>query len=101
MDMEAARIAKFLGITDEEFVARYCSKKGGKLSIICSDDLYCIFYNKDEGCSIHPVKPERCRDWPYYESILRDPESWEEAKDACPGISRECTFQEFKSQAAK
>jgi Fe-S-cluster containining protein len=47
-------------------------------------DGYCIFW--DKICTIHPVKPRMCRQWPFIESILVDAENWLIMADSCPGI---------------
>jgi len=98
---EADRIAKFLDIGIDEFLARFCKTTGKSVSVRCGNDLYCIFFEKGRGCTIHPVKPKRCQDWPFYRALLNDPDNWEEAKGACPGISRECSFKEFRAYGLK
>jgi len=100
-DGEPERIARFLGIGIEEFMTRFCEMNAKRPSIKCGDARYCIFFEKEKGCTIHPVKPKRCKDWPYYEAILSDPDNWQEAKGACPGISRECSFEEFRAHGLK
>jgi Fe-S-cluster containining protein len=40
---------------------------------------------RETSCRIHPVRPERCRSWPFWEE-LRDPERLAEAVRLCPGI---------------
>lgn len=98
---EVEKIAAFLKISARSFVARFCDERNGRFSIRVGADKYCIFYQKEESCLIHPVKPRPCTLWPYYPAILKEAGNWELAKDACPGINPECTFEEFVRQSKK
>ena len=95
---EAGKVANFLGIDTESFVAEYCEEKGGRLSVRTGPDEFCIFYDKEKSCLIHPVKPGPCVSWPFYPALLRDKDNWEMAKDACPGLNPDASFEEFVSQ---
>ncbi len=93
---EIKRICNFLGITVEEFSSIYLTEEGGgKYSLTCGEDGYCVFFEKGRGCSIHPVKPDICRAWPFFRGNMVDESSLEMAKQACPGIARDVSFQEF------
>jgi len=92
---EEKRIARFLGIRASDFLVRYCETRNHRTYLATGDDHFCIFYEKGRGCRIHPVKPARCALWPYFPANVNDREAWEEAKDACRGINRECSFEEF------
>ena len=98
---EIEKTAKFLGIRPETFVIQYCDEKGGRFFIKTGADKYCIFYDKEKRCQIHPVKPSICSSWPFYPALLRDADNWESAKDACPGINPNCSFEEFVKQSQK
>ena len=45
----------------------------------------CVFYDKEAGCTIYPVRPRQCRTWPFWESNTRTPEAWEHTCEICPG----------------
>jgi Fe-S-cluster containining protein len=98
---ETENIAGFLQILPEAFLGRFCEKRSGRFSIKTAPDGFCIFYNKQKSCLIHPVKPRPCALWPYYPAILKDAENWEIAKDACPGINSDCSFEDFVGQSKK
>lgn len=98
-DEEARRIAEFLGLSETAFRDRYCESLHGRTYLKCGDDGYCIFFDREKMCLIHPVKPARCALWPFFPANVKDPQAWELAKDACPGISRECTHEAFVAQA--
>lgn len=96
---EASRIAGFLGIDEREFFSRYCETRNGKTYVTCGPDRWCIFFDRVRKCLIHRVKPARCALWPFFPEILRSRHAWEMAKEGCPGISRECGFDEFVKTA--
>ena len=96
---ETERISRFLGMSRKAFMARFCEERHGKDYIRTGTDNFCAFFDQERACLIHPVKPRICSLWPFFPAIVRDRENWELAKEACPGISRECSFEEFVSQA--
>jgi uncharacterized protein len=96
---EPDRIAGYLGVSSEVFVSESCEKSHGKLYIRTGPDGYCLFYDKEKSCLIHPVKPDRCCLWPFFPAIVNDRETWEMAKEACPGINPGCPFEDFVKQA--
>ena len=98
-DAEIERIAEFLGLTIDTFIARYCETRLERTSIKTGPDDYCIFYNHEKRCLIHPVKPEICALWPFYRALVEDPDNWEMAKDACPGINPDCSHEAFVKQS--
>ncbi len=100
-DEEIKRIAGFLGITQEAFLSQHCEERHGRIYVKTGPDGFCIYHDAKNGCSIHPVKPERCALWPFYPAIVSDRENWEHAKDACPGINPYCPFEEFVRQSKK
>jgi len=98
---EKKKIAGFLGISVDMFVRKCCETRHCRLYIKVGGDNYCIFYDQEKRCLIHPVKPRRCALWPYYPAILRDEENWELAKGACPGINPDASFEEFVRESGK
>lgn len=45
----------------------------------------CVFFSRDEGCLIYPVRPPQCRTWPFWKSNVETPEAWRETCRVCPG----------------
>jgi hypothetical protein len=43
----------------------------------------CVFYDKDIGCAIYPVRPEQCRTYPYWSEDL---DWFEKERKMCEGI---------------
>ncbi len=48
----------------------------------------CVFYDRETGCTVYPVRPRQCRTWPFWESNVVTPEAWERTCDICPGSGR-------------
>lgn len=45
----------------------------------------CVFYDRKQGCTIYDIRPRQCRTWPFWESNVKTPETWEQTKKVCPG----------------
>jgi Fe-S-cluster containining protein len=98
---EVERISDFLKLTAEVFISTACEGRHGKLYLRTGTDGFCIYFDSKESCLIHPVKPLRCSLWPFFPAIVNDKDNWELAKEACPGINPDGSFEEFVSQAKK
>jgi Fe-S-cluster containining protein len=48
----------------------------------------CVFYDREKGCTIYPVRPPQCRTWPFWESNVVTPEAWEKTCAVCPGSGK-------------
>jgi uncharacterized protein len=87
-DAELAAIAEFLGEPIEEVRGLMTREtmRGRTLREKANGD--CVFYEKDKGCTIYPVRPAQCRTWPFWESNLASPETWRQTCEVCPGSGR-------------
>ncbi|GAB6887142.1 hypothetical protein JCM13304A_06400 [Desulfothermus okinawensis JCM 13304] len=47
------------------------------------------------------VKPDICLAWPFFKGNLEDEYSFFLAKEYCPGISRDVSFEEFRKYGLK
>jgi Fe-S-cluster containining protein len=81
-DIEA--IAGFIDIPREQFISKYCTLSGTRQVLGQGDGGYCIFW--DNLCTIHPVKPRMCRQWPFIKSVLIDLSNWYVMAESCPGM---------------
>jgi len=77
-------IAEYLRIPAETVRHRYCVLSGDKRMLAQGDNGYCVFW--DRVCTIHPVKPRMCRQWPFIASVLTDVTNWAIMADGCPGM---------------
>ena len=81
---DISRIADFVGVSETEFRQRYCTLSGNRPILSQQSDGYCIFF--DRNCTIHPVKPRMCRQWPFIDSLLVDISNWHVMAGVCPGM---------------
>jgi Fe-S-cluster containining protein len=87
-DEELAAIAAYRGETVEEVTGLYTrmARRGRTLRDRENGD--CVFYEKDRGCVIYPVRPRQCRTWPFWESTVAMPEAWKYTCEVCPGSGK-------------
>src|SRR5512134_3825533 len=91
---EIERIADFLGLSAESFVARHVEERHGRRYVRSAPSGYCNFFDHEGQCLIHPVKPGRCSLWPFYPALVKDRATWNHAKEGCPGINPEASFED-------
>lgn len=84
---EIQAIADFINVSVETFMEHYCTPSGRRLVLSQGNDGYCIFFSGH--CSIHPVKPHMCRNWPFIQSLLVDVQNWWIMADSCPGMRKD------------
>ena len=83
-DEDIQAIAAFINTDPETFKEKYCQVSGGKPLLAQAESGYCVFW--DTVCTIHPVKPRMCRQWPFIKSVLVDVKNWQIMAGVCPGI---------------
>ena len=81
---DIAIISKYLDINPDRFVRDFCQLSGDKPVLAQHQNGHCVFW--DKLCTIHPVKPKMCKDWPFIESLLVDISNWYMMASICPGI---------------
>ena len=96
---EIESIAAYTSTDPERFVKEKCQMSGGKPMLAQGADGYCIFY--DGECSIHPVKPDMCRSWPFIKSVLIDVNNWNIMASSCPGIRTDLSDRVVKGCVAE
>ena len=42
----------------------------------------------DEGCTVYEDRPLQCRTWPFWQSNLKSPGTWEYTCNECPGAGK-------------
>src|SRR5262249_16247914 len=84
-DEELAAIAAFRGEVIEEVPDLYSRehRRGRYLRDNAQGD--CIFYDREKGCVIYPVRPSQSRTWPFWHSNVASPEAWQATCEVCPG----------------
>lgn len=86
-------IAGYLGISEQQFMTRYTTLSGARRLISQGENGYCVFW--DEVCTVHPVKPKMCRQWPYIRSILVDVGNWRAMAASCPGMNADASAEDI------
>jgi Fe-S-cluster containining protein len=84
-DEELAAIAAFLGEPLPQTIEVYSKRFGWGRSLREKANHDCIFYDKEQGCTIYPVRPRQCRTWPFWESNVATPADWQQTCEVCPG----------------
>ncbi len=80
-DAEIARIAAFLGMAESDFIERETELAPDRKSLMLKSRLdgSCAYLAADNFCCINPVKPDKCRTFPF---------EWTNPDSAriCPGL---------------
>ena len=81
-DGDIARIAAHLGMSEADFIANETNLAPDRRGLVLKDrsDGACAMLDKKNRCRIYPVRPEKCRTFPY---------GWMNAESAsyCPGLA--------------
>ena len=83
-----------LGLAREEVARRFWRMTGSIVQMKVVNG-HCIFYDPDQGCTVHEGRPWRCGQWPLHPSILADESNFSAISESCPGIKKELGYQEF------
>ena len=101
-DAEIAALAARCGESVERFTAAYVRRVGKRRSLkeLAGGD--CVFFRKGVGCVVYEDRPAQCRTWPFWDSNLESPETWQATCEECPGAGRGAfvPLEEIERQAA-
>ena len=92
---ESAAMGARLDMTEDAFRARYVrtvrDPRTGVLREALREDGTaggrCSLLVGRSTCSVYEARPEHCRTFPYWSSVLEDAEAFEAARATCPGIA--------------
>lgn len=88
-DAEIAALAARLELTEARFRSRYTRVLAdGSISLKEKPNYDCVFYGRGHGCLVYEDRPQQCRDWPFWKSVVDTPESWAEEARTCPGMNK-------------
>lgn len=102
-DDEARAMAGTLGLDLGEFMAQYTHviPEGRSLREVRTppghgpagrrEGYDCILLDRETVpgkaiCSVYESRPEQCRTWPFWKSVIRSPKTWRAATRDCPGM---------------
>lgn len=94
-DEDIVAIGQFLDLLPMQVRIKYCVDSGQRRVLTQRRDGYCIFW--DGNCTIHPVKPNMCRQWPFINALRLDPSNWKIMADMCPGMHRDVNLGQLLS----
>ena len=83
--------ARHLGLEEAAAIDMYLRKDGRLWAVRTGTDGRCLLYAPGQSpeagaCAIQAVKPLACRAWPFYWTLLSDPDAFLEAKSLCLGL---------------
>jgi Fe-S-cluster containining protein len=85
-EAELRAIAEFRGVSYGEVKYFDATAVGERTSLREYANGDCIYLDaKSRRCTIYPVRPKQCRTWPFWNSNLASPESWQAVQQICPG----------------
>jgi Fe-S-cluster containining protein len=88
-DDEVRALAVFRGEPVEEVLGLYTRREGGtRRSLKEKANGDCVFYDREKGCTVYPVRPRQCRTWPFWECNAHSPAAWAAAAADCPGMNQ-------------
>jgi Fe-S-cluster containining protein len=94
---EDTRLAAHLGLTLDAFRARYVrtapDPRDGVLreSLREGADGRCPLLAGSNTCTVYTDRPAHCATFPYWPSVLQDPDGFRRAAEVCPGLQVEPT----------
>ena len=110
-DMEADALARRLGLTVEEFLARYTHRPFAGRSLTEKQSPFgfdCVFLDREKipgkaVCGVYEDRPVQCRTWPFWRSNLGSRAHWDRAGRTCPGINTGTRYsvQQIRIERAK
>ncbi|HKB04566.1 MAG TPA: YkgJ family cysteine cluster protein [Gemmataceae bacterium] len=87
-DDEVRALAAFRGEPFEVVLGLYTRREGGtRRSLKEKANGDCVFYDREQGCTVYPVRPRQCRTWPFWECNADSPSAWARAAADCPGMN--------------
>ncbi len=86
---EIAELAKTLNMSPDEFERSYVRTIGIRKSLKEFPNGDCVFFdNESRRCQVYSARPRQCRSWPFWDSNLKSPETWQATCEICPGSGR-------------
>jgi Fe-S-cluster containining protein len=92
-ESEIKAIADLTGKTTGEILLMHTRLYAGRRSLTEYANGDCTFFDPEKrGCTIYEARPTQCRTWPFWNSNLKDKESWEALSPDCPGAGKGAFF---------
>ena len=86
---ELRAIAEFRGRSIGETRINHTRLIGNRMTLREFANGDCTFLDPEtRRCTIYSTRPPQCRTWPFWNSNLVSPDSWNNANRTCPGIDQ-------------
>ncbi len=98
---EISDMAAVVGMDVQEFEDKYVRQIGIRKSLVEFPNGDCVFFdNESRKCNVYNARPRQCKTWPFWDSNLKSPETWERTCEDCPGSGTGKLYQldEIESQ---
>lgn len=83
---DVTAIAAHLGISEAAFRSRYVAASGDRLVDGLGNRCVFLADGREASCTIYPVRPAKCAEWPYWPELRDDSEALRRALRSCPGM---------------
>ncbi len=100
---EIDALAALLGMESDVFEQKYTRRVGIRRTLVEFPNGDCVFLDEQtRKCTVYDARPRQCRTWPFWESNLKTPETWQRTCETCPGCNRGqiVPLEEITRQAA-
>ncbi|HEV3121944.1 MAG TPA: YkgJ family cysteine cluster protein [Isosphaeraceae bacterium] len=97
---EIARLAEFRGESVQTFTQKYVRQVGHRYSLVEKPGGDCVFWDRQEGCTVYPARPVQCQTWPFWPENVVSAEAWDRIKTICPGSGQGQWFSLEQVEAA-
>jgi Fe-S-cluster containining protein len=100
---EIEALATRLGLTVLEFERQHVHKVGIRKTLDERAGGDCTLFDPvARRCTVYEDRPRQCRTWPFWDSNIRTPKAWQEAREACPGCGQGdlVPLEQVQAQAA-
>jgi hypothetical protein len=86
-EIEALAATQNMEVAD--FEERYVRTVGIRKTLAEYDNGDCVFFDgQTRKCTVYGARPRQCRTWPFWESNLRTPDTWQRTCEVCPGSGK-------------
>jgi len=86
-DGEIVALARRVELPEDAFRAIYTRRlRSGDVSLREKRGKECVFFDRARGCAVYPDRPQQCRTWPFWRSVVHSRERWLEEAEECPGM---------------
>lgn len=83
---DRARMAKVLGLSEEQFVTQHCTRTEGLLHLNAPDK-DCQFL-EGKRCGVYEGRPAQCRTWPFWPENMNSRTWNKEVAPFCAGVGK-------------